>query len=71
MSVTIINMQCPGAYCCICGKWDISKWGVPISLETGLIIANDSTEDWAGKPACESCWKKHETGAFVGTDPRY
>lgn len=71
MSVTIINLQQPMATCCICGTVDFSRWGVPISSETALIISNESTEDWSGAPACEECWKKHETGEFVGTYPKY
>lgn len=70
-NLTIINFQVPTAICCICGAHDLSKWGVPVSAETGLIIANESTEEWGGKPACESCWSLHELGHFVGVDPKY
>ena len=71
MSVTVIEMQIPQARCCLCGRWDLSRWGVPISLETGLIIANDSPEEWAGKPACERCWREHEDGKHVGKEPKF
>lgn len=57
--------------CCVCGKNDFNKWGLPISCETGLIIANNSTEDWACKPACQSCWERHEQGELVGEEPSY
>lgn len=57
--------------CCICGEMDLCRWGIPVSSETGLIIANDSEEDWGSKPACESCWKRHESGEFVGQDTRF
>ena len=69
--VTVIDMQVPTARCCMCGKWDVSKWGIPFDMATGLAASNESQCDWAAKPACESCWKRHETGAFVGEDSRY
>jgi hypothetical protein len=69
--LTIINLQGPQARCCICGKWDASHWGVPVSMKTCEIIANDSTEEWGAKPACESCWKDHENGKYVGMIPRF
>lgn len=71
MRPLIINLQEPMARCCVCGRWDLSKWGVPISMETCLIVANDFDGDWAGKPACERCWKAHSNGALVGHEPRY
>ena len=69
--VQVIDLYPPCAKCSVCGKWDLSKWGIPVNSETGEIIANDSTEDWGGIPACEDCWRKHENGAFVGTYPRF
>lgn len=70
-AVTVIDLFPAHACCCICGEWDLSRWGVPIDMETGLIVANDFEGDWAAKPACEECWRKHESGAFVGTEPHY
>lgn len=69
--VTVIDLHMPTARCCICGETDLSKWGVPIDMETALIVANDFVGDWASKPACESCWKRHESGEFVGHDPGF
>lgn len=67
----IINMQVPTAICCICGKHDLSRWGVPIAMDTALIVANDYEGEWGAKPACENCYQKHASGEFVGHDPRY
>lgn len=69
--ITIIDLVQPSAQCCICGEWDHNRWGIPISLETALVISNDSDEDWAGKPACQSCWTKHDNGELVGVDPNF
>lgn len=69
--VQVINLYPPTAQCCICGEWDVSKWGVPVDSETGVIVANDFAGEWGAKPACEGCWKKHESGEFVGTQPRF
>ena len=69
--VLVIDLWLPTAQCCICGEWDISKWGVPISSETGLIIGNDSEEEWAANSACKKCWALHEEGQFVGLDPKF
>jgi hypothetical protein len=69
--VIVIDLYPPMAQCCICGEWDLSKWGVPVDAEAGAIVANDYEGDWGGKPACEKCWREHEAGAFVGTYPRF
>lgn len=69
-TVTVIDLYPPGAYCCICGEWDLSRWGVPVD-DTGLIVANDYEGEWGAKPACERCWREHEAGMHVGTDPRF
>lgn len=68
-SQTIIDMQQPTATCCVCGVEDLSKWGLPISMATGLIVGNDFEGDWAAKPACRNCWAKHECGELVEVDP--
>jgi hypothetical protein len=69
--VLIINLHEMTAQCCICGEWDLSKWGVPISSDTGLIVGNDFDGEWGGNAACRECWAKHEAGEFVGLDPKY
>jgi hypothetical protein len=69
--IEVIDLNVRHARCCICGEWDLSKWGVPIDMETALIVANDFEGDWAGKPACQKCWAKHEVGEFVGQYPRF
>ena len=69
--VVVIDLYPPMAICCVCGKWDLSKWGVPVSAETALIVANDFEGDWGGKPACEDCWRKHDAGGLVGVDPKF
>ena len=72
--VLAINLEQPMAQCCICGGWDLSRWGVPIAMSgpmAGLVVGNDYKGDWAGKPACEKCWALHELGRFVGHDPAY
>lgn len=71
LSPEIIYLQYPTATCCICGKDDLSRWGVPIDTETALICANDYEGDWAAKPACRECWAKHDAGQFVGHDPAF
>lgn len=68
-SPEIIYLQYPMATCCICGEIDVSRFGVPIATDTALIAANDYDGDWAAKPACRVCWKKHDDGQFVGHDP--
>lgn len=67
----IINLHEPQAICSVCGEIDLSKWGIPIDCETGLICSNDFEGDWAAKPACRDCWKKHDEGGLVGIDPPY
>lgn len=69
--VTVVDLFPPMARCCICGKWDLSRWGVPVSMETASIVANDFDGDWGGKPACEDCWKKHDVGGLVGVCPKF
>lgn len=71
LSPEIIYMSYPSAICCICGKEDLSKWGIPIDMETALVCSNDFEGDWAAKPACHECWTKHGEGQLVGHDPRY
>ena len=70
-SPEIIYLQYPMATCCICGKDDLSRWGVPIDTETALIATNDFGGDWSAKPACRECWQKHEDGQFVGHEPAF
>jgi len=70
-SPEIIYLQYPTATCCICGKDDASRWGVPIATDTALIAANDYDGDWAAKPACRVCWQKHDDGQLVGHDPAF
>ena len=65
----VINMQSGGDQCCICGEWDYG-YGVPVGVD-GRIISNDSTQDWAGKPACRKCHDEHAQGKHVGTYPSY
>jgi hypothetical protein len=55
----------------MCGEDTPSKWGLPICSEDGTIVANDYEGEWGGIPACESCWAKHEKGAFVGEWPKF
>lgn len=69
--VEVINMQRNDQQCCVCGMIDESRWGIPVSQRTGVIVSNDYDGEWSGKPACRVCHKKHEGGAFVGTYPRY
>ncbi len=69
--IEVIDLNPKYARCCICGEWDFSKWGVPISMATVLIVANDFEGDWGGKPACRDCWAKHEVGEFVGDEPKF
>lgn len=57
--------------CCICGIICDPGWGVPISMDTALIVANDYAGDWGSKPCCERCYHRHEAGEFVGTYPRH
>jgi len=70
-SVLVIHLECPTATCCICGQHDVSRWSVPISADTALIVANDYAGDWGAKPACRVCWQKHDEGQFVGHDPAF
>lgn len=69
--VVIIDLWPPMAICCICGVPTLSRWGIPVDSEIGLIVANDYPGEWGGQPACSDCWRKHEGGAFVGTYPRF
>jgi hypothetical protein len=69
--ITKINLQQSTAECCICGETDSSRWGVPISMKTGEVVANDFVGDWAAKPACRHCWQRHQSGEFVGLDPQF
>lgn len=48
--------------CCVCGSEDFNRWGIPFDSETGEIVANDFEGDWGSKPACERCFKLHESG---------
>lgn len=66
----VIYLNYPTAQCCICGEWDVSRWGVPRD-DTGLIVANDYDGDWASSPACRKCWEEHERGMHVGMEPRF
>lgn len=69
--VTVINLSVRTAQCSVCGREDLSQWGLPVSSETGEIVANDYPGDWGGIPACRECWLAHESGAFVGTYPKF
>jgi hypothetical protein len=69
--VTVINLNERSSFCCLCGKEDLARWGVPVDDITGAVVANDYEGEWGGKPACEECWKAHEGGAFVGQQPRF
>lgn len=68
--ILLIDMQSGGDTCCVCGKEDLPKWGIPVGTD-GRIISNESVDEWAGKPACRDCWKRHEAGEFVGQYPSY
>lgn len=57
--------------CCVCGCAADPRQGVPISMDTGLIVANDYDGDWAGKPCCEACYDRHQAGELTGHDPYY
>jgi hypothetical protein len=66
----VIDFHRPTATCCVCGKDDHSRWGVPIDCETALICA--PTDDSCGaKPACEECWQRYCAGQLVGHDPAF
>lgn len=67
----VIYMQYPTAQCCLCGVETESRWGIPIDLETAQIAANDFVGEWAGKPACELCFRRHAAGLHVGEYPKY
>ena len=67
----VIYLNYPTATCCVCGEDCLSLWGLPVSSETGEIVANDFEGEWGGVPACQSCWSRHEHGEFVGSYPRY
>ena len=67
----VIYLQYPTIQCCICGQCDVSRWGIPVDSNDGMIVANDFEGEWGGKPACRECWAKHEAGEFVGTYPRF
>lgn len=71
LEVTHIELKYMEVTCCICGRVDVSRWGVPVDTATALIAANDFSGDWAAKPACEECWKKHDAGLFVGHEPTF
>lgn len=58
-----IYLQSPWATCRICGDETPSRWGVPVW--GGFIVANDWPGSWGGSPACEDCWRRHESGEFV------
>lgn len=68
--ITIIDMHQPQVNCCICNKISKNNWGVPID-DAGVIVSNDYKGEWSSKPACKSCWEKHENGEFVGKCPEY
>jgi hypothetical protein len=70
-NVAIIDLYPATITCCICGKIELNRWGVPVSAETALICANDFDGDWGTKPACKECWEKHDAGHFIGHDPKY
>ena len=67
----IIHIQYHVATCCICGKDDASRWGVPIATDTALIVSNDYAGEYTSKPACRVCWQKHGEGKFVGHDTTF
>lgn len=69
--VEIIDLHPITHTCCICGQEDLSRWGVPIDSGTGLVVANEFTGDWCGKPACRDCWRRHDNGELVGHDPGF
>lgn len=71
MAVCVIELQTCFARCCLCGDWSESRWGVPVNSTTGLVISNESNEDWCGRPACESCHDRHAHGDFIGTWPGF
>lgn len=59
----IIDMQEPWSTCRVCGAETPSRWGLPV--HAGLIVANDWPGEWAGSPACQACWERHERGELV------
>ena len=67
----VINFQSYSAICAICGKATDDPYGVPVSIVTAQIVANDSLESWVDRPACMDCYSKHLDGALVGEFPSY
>ncbi len=67
----VIELDTEPITCSVCGREDWQQWGLPVSSETGEIVANDYPGEWGGIPACRECWAKHEAGAFVGQYPRF
>lgn len=47
--------------CGVCGNsLDQQTRGIPISIESGLVIPNSSQAKWMGMPCCNRCFILHE-----------
>lgn len=71
LHMSVINFNERWTDCCMCGKPTLYQWGIPISAETALIVSNDFDGRTGGVSVCETCYKLHKAGEFVGQDTRY
>ena len=70
MIIDLWAAQNAAVACCICGREDSNRWGIPVNSETAQVVANDFSGDWGCRPACQSCHDRHAAGEFVGTYPK-
>lgn len=66
-AVLVIEMQLHWTDCSVCGAPTPARWGVPRD-DTGLIVGNDYAGPWGGTPACQGCYRLHQTGALTGLE---
>ncbi len=69
MRAVIIDLHPITAICSICGKEELSRWGVP--RHNGDLVSNDFRGEWGGSPACEQCHDRHATGLIETFDHLY
>ena len=53
--VTVIRLDEPWIVCSVCGKDDVSRWG--LAVYEGQIVPDDYKGHWGGAPCCRECYQ--------------